>query len=146
MSSQEANKRRKLVSRNRPEVGDGRVSMIEQEEGQARQTVIMKPRWQPKTQTATGSRVSVSNPSAMKEHVLQCQQCKTRLQFSDHDAGALRFSGSGSGLSARLEESFLVLASGDEARGLPPGGGGDGGPREACSVASLCSSVMGGLA
>ncbi|KAI3435500.1 hypothetical protein D9Q98_001566 [Chlorella vulgaris] len=64
----------------------------------------------------------------MKEHVLQCQQCKTRLQFSDHDAGALRFSGSGSGLSARLEESFLVLASGDEARGLPPGGGGDGGP------------------
>jgi hypothetical protein len=46
--------------------------------------------------------------------LLQCQQCKARLQLGEHEAG-LRFSGSGSGLSAPLEESFLVLGSGYDA-------------------------------
>ena len=71
----------------------------------------------------------------MTEASFQCQQCKAKLvvqPVGEHES--LRFSGSGSGLSSKLEESFLLLEEAAGGRsvqqqlgGSGGGGAGDGG-------------------
>jgi len=84
----------------------------------------------------------------MVEASFTCQHCKCRLVLQPGEQEGLRLSGSGSGLSAKLEESFMLLeeaAAGGRSQGAAGGGresGGGGSTGEGPNLAG-CAQLAG---